>query len=101
MYFNERMTVAKLRRIWRRTSAGLGSTCKLWIECGYYGTGIHADWSGNGNNGTVTSATVADHPALPPPLGFDFDWPGVTAAAAAAAAYAAHYQQYYRSQVVG
>jgi hypothetical protein len=35
------------------------SGCVLLTD--YHGTGIQADLSGNGNNGTVTTATVADH----------------------------------------
>lgn len=41
------------------------------------------DWSGNGNNGTVTDATLADHVPLGPPFGFDVGLPFPTAAAAA------------------
>ncbi len=37
---------------------------------GFNGTGTQADMSGNGNNGTVTGATVADHVPLRPPFGF-------------------------------
>ncbi len=38
------------------------SGCVLFSHYGYNGTGTQPDWSGNGNNGTVTSATLTpDH----------------------------------------
>lgn len=40
-----------------------------------YGTGTQPDYSGNGNNGTVTGATVADHVPLGPLFGFDVSVP--------------------------
>lgn len=61
------------------------SGCVLFTHCGYNGTGTQADWSGNGNNGTVTGATVADHVPLGPPFGFDVSNPYTVAAAVAAA----------------
>jgi len=48
----------------------------------YHGTGTQADYSGNGSNGTVTSATVADHVGLGPSFGFDPGWIPYTVAAA-------------------
>lgn len=36
------------------------------------GTGTQADWSGNGNAGTVTGASQADHVPLGPYFGFDW-----------------------------
>ena len=55
----------------------------VFCMLGYAGTGTQPDWSGNGNNGTVTGATVADHV----PLGaFGFQgWPGAFTAAAVVA----------------
>jgi hypothetical protein len=85
MYFSERLTLAKIRRIWHRPAAALGSTLKLWIECGYNGTGTQADWSGNGNNGTVTGAALADHAPVSVPFAFD-EHQGLFVPAAAAAA---------------
>jgi len=41
------------------------SGCVLFVELGYAGTSTQPDWSGNGNNGTVTGATVADHVPIP------------------------------------
>lgn len=60
------------------------SGCVLFCHYGFNGTGSQADWSGNGNAGTVTGATVADHVSLGPPFGFDLGWQGAFAAAAAA-----------------
>ena len=59
---------------WRpRMVAG---TVGLWI-LGYNGTSTQPDWSGSGNNGTVTGATVVDHPPLGAPWasnGDPFRW---------------------------
>jgi hypothetical protein len=45
--------------------------CVLFMHLGFNGTGTQADWSGNSqNNGTVTTATVADHVPLKPLYGY-------------------------------
>jgi hypothetical protein len=36
----------------------------IFINLGFNSTGSQRDWSGNGNNGTVTGAVVAAHPPL-------------------------------------
>lgn len=42
------------------------SGCELFSHYGWNGTSGCVDWSGNGNNGTITGATVSDHvPILP------------------------------------
>lgn len=46
----------------------------LHTHLGYNGTGTQADWSGNGNAGTVTGATQTDHVPLGPFFGADFDF---------------------------
>jgi len=43
----------------------------LFSHYGFNGTDTQPDWSGNGNNGTVTGATVADHVPLGPAFGYD------------------------------
>lgn len=48
----------------------------LYSHYGFNGTGTQPDWSGNGNSGTVTGATVADHVPLGPAFGFDLGWQG-------------------------
>lgn len=40
------------------------ANCVLDCHYGFNGTGSQPDWSGNGNTGTVTGATVADHPPV-------------------------------------
>lgn len=45
------------------------SGCVLFMHLGYAGTGTQPDWSGNGNNGTVTGATVSAHVPLRPVFG--------------------------------
>lgn len=52
---------------------------------GYWPLGMGSpepDWSGQGNNLTVTGATIADHVPIAPPFGFDLGWQGAFAAAA-------------------
>ena len=56
----------------------------VWSEYGFNGTGAQADYSGNGNSGTVTGATQADHVPLGPPFAFGIGWQGAFTAAAAA-----------------
>ena len=51
---------------------------------GYNGTSTQPDWSGNGNSGTVTGATVAGHVPLRPPFGGIAGWRGAYTAPAAA-----------------
>lgn len=51
-----------------------------FYHLGYNGVGTQPDWSGNGNAGTVTGATVADHVPLGPPFGFDVVEPYVVVA---------------------
>jgi hypothetical protein len=42
----------------------VSSGCLLFTAYGYNGTGTQPDWSGNGNAGTVTGATLSDHVPL-------------------------------------
>ncbi len=53
------------------TKNALGYGAVLYSHLGFNGTGTQPDWSGNGNSGTVTGATVADHVPLSPSFGFD------------------------------
>ncbi len=41
---------------------------RLLSHLGFNGTGTQADWSGSGNTGAVTAATVTDHAPLPQPF---------------------------------
>ena len=50
--------------------------CVLLMHVGYHGTGTQVDYSGNGNHGTVTGATLADHVPLGPPFGWVSGWRG-------------------------
>lgn len=38
--------------------------CELFVQYGWQGVGTQVDYTGTGNNGTVTGATVADHPPI-------------------------------------
>ena len=58
----------------------------IYCQLGYAGTGTQPDWSGNGNNGTVTGATVTpDHVPMRPIFHAGRAWSGAFTAAAAAA----------------
>lgn len=79
------LTQAAFQRLQFRMMPPVGSTCKLFTHYGFAGTGTQADWTGNGNNGSVTGAAVADHVPLGPPFGFAIHNPyAVTAAAVTA-----------------
>lgn len=53
----------------------------IYSQYGFNGIGTQPDWSGNGNNGTVTTATVADHVPLGPSFGLDLEGQGIVTAA--------------------
>lgn len=57
--FNRVLTLAEIRR-WQFNPFPF-SGCVLMMHLGYDGTGTQRDLSGNGNTGTVTTATVAPH----------------------------------------
>lgn len=63
------LTNAELVRQWMRFTPL--PTSVLLAHYGFNGTASQPDWSGNGNAGTVTSATVADHVPLGPLFGSD------------------------------
>ena len=56
---------------------------RIFSHYGWNGTGTQPDWSGHGNNGTLTgSPTVVDHAPIAPGFGFDVTVPyAITAAA--------------------
>ncbi|HEU0142905.1 MAG TPA: LamG-like jellyroll fold domain-containing protein [Bryobacteraceae bacterium] len=69
-YFRRVLTPAEIRLVWMRPANAMLFQPALWSE--YHGTGAQADWSGNGNAGTVSGgATVANHVPLGPPFGWD------------------------------
>ena len=57
-------------RAWQFRPRAMAGCVGYW-QLGFRGTGTQPDWSGNGNAGIVTSATVGDHVPLGPPWGFD------------------------------
>lgn len=81
-YCNVALSLAQCRD-WQWRPRKIASAV-LYSHYGFNGTGTQPDWSGNGNSGTVTSATVADHVPLGPAFGFDLGWQGEVAAAATA-----------------
>jgi hypothetical protein len=65
-HWNRVLTLAEV--VEQQFNPHVTSGCVLFMHLGYNGTGTQPDWSGNGNNGTVTSATVSDHVPLGPML---------------------------------
>jgi len=53
--------------------------CEIYSQVGWTGTTTQADWSGSGNQGTITGATIADHVPLGAPFGSDIWIPSVVA----------------------
>ena len=80
-YCNVALTLAQIRA-WQFRPRKLTSSV-LYCHYGFNGTGVQPDLSGNGNNGVVTNATVADHVPLGPPFGFDPEWQGAFSVTAA------------------
>ncbi len=66
--WNRRLTEGELLAQWMRPHVTSG--CVLFSHLGYNKLGTQADWSGNGNNGTVVGPAVADHVPLGSPFGF-------------------------------
>lgn len=62
-YWNRALSLGELAQQQYRPTPGNG--CRMFSVYGYNGTGTQPDYSGNGNHGTVTGATVADHVPIP------------------------------------
>jgi concanavalin A-like lectin/glucanase superfamily protein len=58
-YFNRVLTLGEILDWQFRPRKMTG--CVAFYHLGFAGTGTQPDWSGNGNAGTVTGATVSDH----------------------------------------
>lgn len=63
-YINRRLTLGELRMLQFHPCVVTGSV--IHHIYGYNGTGAQPDWSGNGNHGAVTGATIAAHVPLRP-----------------------------------
>jgi len=67
-YINTALTLAEIQRLqFAPAAAWAGPNTKLLVE--YHGTGTQVDYTGNGNAGTVTGASIADHVPLGPAWG--------------------------------
>ena len=67
-YYNAALTLGQVQRLqFAPVSWWNLSSCKLLAD--YYSTAYVHDLTGNGNTGTVSGATTADHVPLGPPLG--------------------------------
>jgi hypothetical protein len=60
--FNRVLTLGELQS-WQFHPRVMSGCVGFW-QLGYNGTSTQPDWSGNGNNGTVTGATLSDHVPL-------------------------------------
>jgi len=58
-YFSRVLTLGEIQSWQFRPRMMTG--CVAFYHLGFAGTGTQPDWSGNGNAGTVTGATVSDH----------------------------------------
>jgi hypothetical protein len=74
---NAEMSLAEIQR--QQFRPQITSSCVLYQHFGYNGTGTQADWSGNLNNGTVTTATVTQHVPLTNLFGSPAGWRGAIA----------------------
>ena len=72
MIFNKQLSLGELRTLQFRPIP-ISGCLGFWV---LHGTGTQPDLSGNGNNGTVTGATITDHIPIGPPFGFDMGWMG-------------------------
>ncbi len=77
--FNKKLSLGEIHRQQFRPHVTPDSL--IFSHLGFNGTGTQPDWSGNGNSGAVTGATVADHVPLGQPFGFDVGMPYEVAAA--------------------
>lgn len=71
----------EVRTIWHRASIARGSVNYAPL---FGNASPEPDFSGNGNNGTLTGTTQVDHPPVAPPFGFDMGWQGEFGGAAPA-----------------
>lgn len=83
MIWNRELTLQELQAQQFRPHRTSG--CVLYTRYGYDGTGTQRDFSGNGNTGTTSGASVVDGAPLPPPFGWDLGVPYAVSAAAPAA----------------
>lgn len=60
-FWNRTLTLAEIQQHQFRPFCNQTNGCVLFAEYGWAGTGTQPDLSGNGSNGTVTGATVANH----------------------------------------
>jgi hypothetical protein len=65
--WNRQLSLGELRAQQYRPLPTSG--CVLFTHLGFNGTGTQPDWSGNGNNASVSGCTVADHVPLRAPFG--------------------------------
>lgn len=80
--FNRVLTLAEQQQWQFRPARPLTSGCVFLAIPGLVGTGTQPDYSGNGNTGAVTGATVGDHVPLGPMFGWRSQWRGAFRAAA-------------------
>lgn len=76
----ERLTLGQIQAL--QFKPRVVANTKIFLVLGYNGTSTQPDWSGNGNSGAVSGATVGSHVPLGPLFGADSGWQGAFTAAA-------------------
>lgn len=77
-YYNRAMTLAEIQS--HQFHPFVANGCVLFTWYGHNGTGTQPDWSGTGNNGTVTSSAVADGVPIQAHWGYEYEWEGALGA---------------------
>lgn len=80
--FNRVLTLGEIQS--QQFQPHVTSGCVAFYHLGYNGTSTQPDWSGHGNAGTVTGATVSAHVPLRRPFGRRQAWHSAMATAAPA-----------------
>jgi len=90
MYFDRALSLGEIRSL--QFHPRVLSGCVLYSHYGFNGTGTQPDWSGKGNSGTVTGATVSNHVPLGSPFGFDDPLPYIVTPSSVVPLFEKHYR---------
>lgn len=97
--FNRVLTLGEIQS-WQFNPRMMAGCVGLWW-LGDTGTGTQPDYSGNGNNGTVTGATASDNPPLRRRWGRMLGCPAYAVSAPPAGGGSPYYLHYYNRLVTG
>ena len=70
--YDKYLSVGKILQQQFHLMGPVDSNCVMLVNYGFNGPGTQTDWSGNGNGGTVTGATVAPHVPVGVNVGFEY-----------------------------